>query len=64
MELESASSGSSKASLCAASIHASRPITGVIIPAFSPTSLSLSIQITSSLLEVDALTSFSTLFGF
>ena len=61
IEFESASSGSSKANLCAASIHASLPITGVTIPAFSPTSLSLSIQITSNLLDVDALTSFSTL---
>jgi hypothetical protein len=61
MEFESASSGSSKANLCAASIHASLPITGVMIPAFSPTSLSLSIQITNNLLAVDALTSFSTL---
>jgi len=37
IELESASSGSSNANLCAASIHASLPITGVLIPVFSPT---------------------------
>jgi len=59
--LESASSGSSNASLCAASIQASLPITGVVIPVFSPTSSSLSTQITSNLLAVDDWTSFSTL---
>ena len=59
MEFESASSGSAKANLLAASMHASLPITGVVMPALSPTSLSLSTQITSNLLDVDALTSFS-----
>ena len=48
MEFESASSGSSKASLCAALIQESLPTTGVAIPAFLPTSSSLSTQITSS----------------
>lgn len=61
IEFESASSGSSSANLCAASIHASLPITGVLIPVFSPKSLSLSTQITNNLLAVDLLTSFSTL---
>ena len=43
---ESASSGSSRASLCAASMQASRPTTGVAIPAFWPTSSSRSTHIT------------------
>ena len=62
IEFESASSGSSSANLCAASIHLSLPITGVAIPAFSPTSLSLSTQITNNLFEVEAFTSASTFF--
>ena len=48
MEFESASSGSSKASLCAALIQESLPTTGVAIHYFLPTSSSLSTQITSS----------------
>ena len=36
-------------------------ITGVLIPVFSPTSSSLSTQITTNLLAVDLLTSFCTL---
>ena len=61
IELESASSGSSNASRWAASMQESLPITGVLMPAFSPTSLSLSTHITSSLLAEEELTSFSTL---
>ena len=48
---ESASSGSSSANFCAASMHALRPTTGVSSPVFSPTSLSLSTHMTKSLVD-------------
>jgi len=60
IELESASSGSSRANLCAASMHAFLPTTGVGIPVYLPKSSSLSMQITSNLFAVVALTSFSS----
>src|SRR5215203_6765642 len=61
MALESASSGSSSASLVPALMHASRPTIGVSMPPFEPMSSSLSMQSTKILLLVASLLALFTL---